>query len=68
MCSSDLDANITEQDIYSLVNMILHGFIIDGEITEEYRLLASQALSLRRSIDEQNTGSNIIGLDGQRIQ
>jgi hypothetical protein len=37
----------TEQDIFSLVNMILRGFIRNGEITEEYKVLAQQAMALR---------------------
>jgi hypothetical protein len=37
----------TEQDIFSLVNMILRGFIRDGELTEEYKVLAEQAIAMR---------------------
>jgi hypothetical protein len=37
----------TEQDIFSLVNMILRGFIRDGELTEEYKVLAQQAIAMR---------------------
>jgi len=37
----------TEQDIFSLVNMILRGFIRSGEITEEYKVLAQQAQAMR---------------------
>jgi len=40
----------TEQDIFSLVNMILRGFIRDGEITEEYKVLAQQARAMREGI------------------
>jgi len=36
-----------EQDIFSLVNMILRGFIVNGELTEEYRMLAKKAIEFR---------------------
>jgi len=39
----------TEQDIFSLVNMILRGFIRSGVITEEYKVLAQQALAMREA-------------------
>jgi len=51
----------TEQDIFSLVNMVLRGFIRNGEISEEYKQLAAQAMALRRTLDEKpNFGSSII--------
>ena len=37
----------SEQDIFSLVNMVLRGFIRNGEITEEYKVLAQQAIAMR---------------------
>lgn len=37
----------TEQDIFSLVNMILRGFIVNGELTEEYKMLAKKAIEFR---------------------
>lgn len=37
----------SEQDIFSLVNMILRGFIRDGELTEEYKMLAKKAIEFR---------------------
>lgn len=40
----------TEQDIFSLVNMILRGFIRSGEITAEYKQLAQLALQQRERI------------------
>jgi len=40
----------TEQDIFSLVNMILRGFIRSGEITEEYKQLAQLAIQQRESM------------------
>jgi len=36
-----------EQDIFSLVNMILRGFIVNGELTEEYKMLAKKAIEFR---------------------
>jgi hypothetical protein len=38
----------TEQDIFSLVNMILRGFIRDGELTQEYIMLANKAIEFRQ--------------------
>jgi len=40
----------TEQDIFSLVNMVLRGFIRNGEITEEYKQLAQLAIQQRESM------------------
>ena len=37
----------TEQDIFSLVNMILRGFIVNGELTPEYIMLANKAIEYR---------------------
>jgi hypothetical protein len=37
----------TEQDIFSLVNMVLRGFIVNGELTEEYKMLARKAIEFR---------------------
>jgi len=54
----------TEQDIFSLVNMILRGFIRDGEITEEYRVLAQQAIAMREGA---NTRTILAGPDGRPL-
>jgi hypothetical protein len=40
----------TEQDIFSLVNMILRGFIRNGDITQEYKVLAEQAIAMRNNL------------------
>ena len=40
-------AGETEQEIHSMVAMILRGFIRDGELTEEYKVLAQQAMAMR---------------------
>jgi len=40
-------AGETEQEIHSMVAMILRGFIRDGELTAEYKVLAQQAMAMR---------------------
>ena len=40
----------TEQDIFSLVNMCLRGFIRNGELTQEYIQLANQAIEHRNTM------------------
>ena len=40
----------TEQDIFSLVNMCLRGFIRNGELTPEYIQLANQAIEHRNTM------------------
>ena len=45
----------SEQDIFSLVNMILRGFIRNGEITEEYIMLAKKAIDFRSRGDAEIT-------------
>jgi len=37
----------TEIEIHSLVNMILKGFLRNGQITEEYKVLAQRAMEMR---------------------
>jgi hypothetical protein len=56
----------TEQDIFSLVNMILRGFIRDGELTDEYKVLAQQAIAMRegamnRPILADKNGNPLVG-------
>lgn len=41
----------TEIEIHSLVNMILKGFLRNGQITEEYKVLAQRAMEMRRIVD-----------------
>jgi len=57
-------AGETEQEIHSMVAMILRGFIVAGELTPEYIQLANQALEARRAAEqaehEQKFGSSII--------
>ena len=55
-------AGQTEQDIFSLVNMILRGFIVGGELTPEYIALANQAIRARAAAEadqEQRFGSSL---------
>jgi len=54
----------TEQDIFSAVNMILRGFIRDGELTPEYIELAKQATEFQK---EQQTRTVLMGADGRPI-
>ena len=55
----------TEQDIFSLVNMVLRGFIRNGEITEEYKQLAQLAIqqreSMSRSVLTDQDGNPLVG-------
>lgn len=58
----------TEQDIFSLVNMIMRGFIRNGELTSEYISLARQAQEFQAAEAEReqqrfgsSLGSNIVG-------
>lgn len=57
-------AGQNEQDIFSLVNMILKGFIRDGVITEEYRYLAQKAMEARTQNQEPVV---IVDTSGQAI-
>lgn len=54
----------TEQDIFSLVNMILRGFIRDGEVTPEYIELANRAMALRQ---EATTRTVLTDADGRPL-
>jgi hypothetical protein len=60
-----LGAEMSPQDIHSLVNMILNDWLVDGEFTEEYRSLAVSAIKLRESAEEPVSG--IVNLNGDRI-
>ena len=56
----------TEQDIFSLVNMVLRGFIRNGEITPEYRALARQAQefqaqNMHRTVLTDAAGNPLVG-------
>ena len=43
---------MNEQDIFSLTNMVMRGFVRDGIVTEEYLLLAKQAIEAREKNEE----------------
>jgi hypothetical protein len=51
----------TEQDIFSLVNMILRGFIREGEITQEYKVLAQQAIAMREGANHRTVLTDVNG-------
>ena len=57
----------TEQDIFSLVNMILRGFIRGGEITEEYKQLAEQAIQHRQLAEQAQNQFGLVDKFGSRI-
>jgi hypothetical protein len=59
----------TEQDIFSLVNMILRGFLVDGELTPEYIQLAQAAMQERQRAMTSRTIDTppFVGLDGKPI-
>ena len=56
---------MTEQDIFSLVNMILRGFVREGVLTPEYIDLANKAIEHRKAAEEPQVG--IVGLNGETI-
>ena len=43
----------TAQQIHSAVEMILRGFIRDGDLTKEYQALAAQAQEFRAQIERE---------------
>jgi hypothetical protein len=45
----------TEQDIFSMVNMIMRGFIRNGELTAEYVALAQQAREFQEQSAQHRT-------------
>ena len=63
-----LGADMTEQEIYSLVSLTLNDWLVDGEFTEEYRQMAAQALALKEQLaQEPEPEPQIIGLNGETI-
>jgi hypothetical protein len=40
----------TSQDIHSMVEMILRGFLVNGQLTQEYKALAQAAIQHRESM------------------
>jgi hypothetical protein len=58
----------TEQDIFSLVNMIMRGFIVNGELTEEYKMLARKAIEYReRGLPEERTRTVLTDASGNPL-
>jgi len=58
----------TEQDIFSLVNMILRGFIRGGELTPEYIMLAKKAIEFReRGHPEDHTRTVLTDASGNPL-
>jgi hypothetical protein len=57
-------AGESEQEIHSMVAMILRGFIVDGQLTPEYIQLANQAMEYREQVaqaEAQRFGSSVTG-------
>jgi len=61
-----LGAEMTPQDIHSLVNMILNDWIIDGEVQQNYLEMAARAVQLREQAEEPLKPA-IVNLNGQQI-
>jgi hypothetical protein len=61
-----LGAEMTAQDIHSLVNMILNDWIIDGDVQKEYLELAARAVQLRAAAAEP-VAPAIVDLAGSRL-
>jgi len=60
-------AGESEQEIHSMVAMILRGFIVAGQLTPEYIQLANQAIEYREQVEQaeaQRFGSSITGSIG----
>jgi hypothetical protein len=54
----------TEQDIFSMVNMIMRGFIRNGELTPEYIDLARQAKEFQ---EQAQTRTILTDVDGRPL-
>ena len=63
-----LGADMTEQEIYSLVSLTLNDFLVDGEFTQQYKELAVTALKLKEDIARQENSVGIVSVNGERIQ
>ena len=63
-----LGADMTEQEIYSLVSLTLNDFLVDGEFTQQYKELAVTALKLKEDIAKQENSAGIVSVNGERIQ
>jgi len=63
-----LGADMTEQEIYSLVSLTLNDFLVDGEFTQQYKELAVTALKLKEDIAAQENSAGIVSVNGERLQ
>lgn len=58
----------TAQDIHSMVNMILNGWIREGALTEDYIALAQQARELQEQYEQsENHRSVLMDADGRPL-
>lgn len=62
-------AGQSEQDIFSIVNLVLQGWLVDGQLTQEYIDLANQAIAYR---NQNSMGAEqeikIVDTSGQAIR
>ena len=66
-----LGADMTEQEIYSLVSLTLNDWLVDGEFTEEYKQMAVKAIELKQQMANEEAMRNTVGIvsvNGERIQ
>ena len=60
----------TGEEIHSAVEMILRGFIRDGDLTAEYLALAAQAREFRERMEREQAMSDtmpIVNINGDRF-
>jgi len=60
----------TPEEIHSAVEMILRGFVRDGDLTAEYRALAAQARDFRAQMEREEAmrdTSPIVSINGDRL-
>lgn len=65
-----LGADMTEQEIYSLVSLTLNDWLVDGEFSQDYQLMAAQAIELREQMAKETAQADvspIVDITGTRI-
>ena len=62
-----LGAEMSPEDIHSLVNLVLNDWLVDGEITEEYKQMAVKAIQLREEANKATTTPAIMSINGDRL-
>jgi hypothetical protein len=65
-----LGADMTEQEIYSLVSLTLNDWLVDGEFSQDYQLMAAQAIELREQMARETAQADvspIVDITGTRI-